>query len=382
MVREPAIPVDFLVTRVFFMVIVIYLIIETLIKSSILKAWLQFMKICAKSFLLLCLSLSCMQSSTQGGILSSVGLGLTMGTGIQNAWNYAATSYLVQEKHLVKGTYPYAQMWYDYLAIKYPTAHLDQKLFLQTWRNVDAKYMQHLSWFHNIYFPQDSLETINKLYKKVTDGEQLTQEEQLSLGKEEFLLLHEAAHIEHGDVAARCLAMSGILAGLTGLAEIHTSIGTEAKAISLLKDSFDVNRTIASAIHHYGIIIIGTMLYVTMFNAFAHTHEIAADKFACDLADINALEGGITFFEDEKIDPLIDIEAESISPFIPVQSDIGAYIQSWIKTQDEQNLVNLKNVKLDPAARIIFDAQRDPVHPSPSIRAQRIRDEIARRKEL
>ena len=357
-------------------------IIEILIRGLI-KDGLQFMNIRTKSFLLLFLSLNIAQTSMQGAILSGAGALFTVGSAATNAWNYASTTYLVQEKHLVKTDFPYAQAWYDNLVLKYPTAHLDQKLFLQTWRNVDSKYIQHLSWFKNIYFPQDSLETINTLYKKVVDEQQLTQEEQLSLGKEEFLLLHEAAHIEHQDVAARCYAMTGIFAGLTGVAQLHTSCGSEDTVISFLEKSFNIPKVGATVMHHYGMVVIGAIMYAMTFNTFAQTHEVAADKFACDLADMNALQGGIMFFEDKKIDPLADIENETISPFIPVESSsIGAEIQSWIEAQDEQNLINLKNTKLNPVARTMFDAQRDPIHPSASLRAQLIRDEIARRQSL
>jgi hypothetical protein len=363
-----------------------------------------------------CLSL--ISTSIDSVILPSIGLGATLGTVINHTYFYAASSYLVQEKHLVATKYPYAQNWYDQLVIKYPTANLDKKLFLQTWRGVDSKFIQHCSSFHHIYFPQDSLEKINTLYKKVVDGEQLTTEEEISLGKEEFLLLHEAARIEHKDVASQCFASTGMLAGLTGLAALHGYIGTQKTCISFLTQlltavnpnfelddrmfsakgdtylafssprdwvlfgaDFAKNSIFATSIHHYIAIIFGVILYGKMFETVAKNQEFAADKFACDLADINALEGGITFFEGKNIDPLIDIEQEKVSPFIPVQSYVGSSIQSWTQSQDEKDLLNLQNIKLNPGLRTQYDYERDPMHPSASSRAEKIREEIARRTE-
>jgi hypothetical protein len=337
------------------------------------------MKNMNKTILALCLSLNVMQSPVQAAVLPTIGLAFTTGISVTNALTYITTSLLVQEKHLVKAQYPYAQQWYEAMVIKYPTAHLDQKLFLQTWRDVNSKYVQHCSWFYNIYFPQESLENIDTLYKKVIDGQTLTEQEQISLGKEEFLLLHEAAHIEHSDVFARCITMSGILAGLTGVAQIHESLGTQDQAISFLNDKLELGFAGATVFHHYGLIIMGAMIYATGFNAVAHPQEVAADKFACDLADVNALQGGITFFEDKTVDPLIDIENEVVSPFIPVESYVGQKIQSWFQAQDEQNLVDLKNIKLNPDARTAHHAERDPVHPSPSSRVLKIKEEIERR---
>ena len=120
-------------------------------------------------------------------------------TMISAAMNYTVTTFLVTEEFLVVTDYPTAQSWYDAMALKYPEALLDQKLFLQTMRGQDAKYMSWCSTFNQIYFPQESLEEIETAYQKKLDGEILTDEEILALGKQEFILLHESGHIEHND---------------------------------------------------------------------------------------------------------------------------------------------------------------------------------------
>ncbi|MBP6870048.1 hypothetical protein KBC04_04145 [Candidatus Babeliales bacterium] len=333
----------------------------------------------SKLFFILVFCFSFVERQVEATYLPQVGMGFTGLISFFLLKQYVDTNYLVQEKHLVATDYAYAQMWYDAMVIKYPDAHLSQKLFLQNWRTIDLKAINHCSSFSHIYFPQESLKTINDLYKKTVDGENLTQEEQVYLGKEEFMLLYLTAHIEHQDIANYCYYKVAILSGLTALAYIYASTSVPTQAIGFLKDRYNMSDVKATWMHDYLLFILGVAVYGKIFNNLAYEHEVAADKFVCDHADINALEGGITFFEDKKIDTLITIENETVSPFIPVESELGMKIQYLVKIYEKTFLEYLQNIKKDPVARRIYDTERDPIHQNPSVRAQLIREEIARR---
>lgn len=278
------------------------------------------------------------------------------------ATQYAITTYLATEEFLVKTDYPVAQAWYDAMTIKYPTAHLDQKLFLQTMRHENKKYISWCSTFNQIYFPQDALQDIETLYQKQLDGEFLTHEEILTLGKQEFILLHEAGHIEHGDMTQRFMNIIGAFA-----------ITETARA--LYKEN--------NPLHTFSWydLYLELIAFTTLLNIPTRFQESAADAFAYSAGDMNALHGGISFFESEETDSLWDIENKKLSPFVKTDSIFGKLVQAFVAHKDEKELADKRWYKSNAILRWIYDYNHGATHPGASVRAQAIRDEIAHRLE-
>ena len=266
--------------------------------------------------------------------------------------NYIQTVLLVKEEYLVKNKFPFAQEWYDALNVKHPEAELDKKLFLQEMRGIPAKMTSWCSTFNDIYFPQESLKEINTIYKKKMNNEEITKEEETALCKEEFILLHEAGHIQHNDIRNRLCCLFGVNAALIAtLDNSKNNVGT------------------------YYLAMIATLIGTSRFQ------ESNADNFACENSDINALEGGITFFENEEVDPLFNIENKKNSPFIPAEYSVGKLIQCCYEFSDEFNLLIFKTIKKLSISRWTYDFMRAPTHPGPSARAQKLRDTIAARQQ-
>lgn len=281
---------------------------------------------------------------------------------------YITTNYLIQEEHLVVSKYPYAQAWYDAMAEKYPQAHLDQKKFLQTMRKVSPKVIRWCSTFNHIYFPQDSLKDINAFFKKQSEGIELTDEEKLTLAREEFILLHEAGHIEHSDIVNRFGTMIGAIIGLNGLKLCALyALSQDEKYCNQLLAYNDLFNTF----NLYAWII--GMIYLSRSN------EFAADTFAYTHGDEDSLKGGISFFASEDIDPLFNVENKKVSPFIPVDSTFGTLMQAWAKHDDEQVLAQQRFIASIPALRWVYDFFNGASHPGPSVRVKNIEKELERR---
>lgn len=303
---------------------------------------------------------------------------------------YAVQNYLITEEFLVKSKYPAAQAWYEAIALKYPDAHLDKKLFLQSYRGFPAKFIEWCSTAHQIYCPQDALQEIELLYQKTIDGQKLTEEENVTLGMQEWVLLHEAGHIEHSDLTTRFFTSLGLIVGTCGAAALYKTYTNEDFHDSLIENldnrlqrdtpmtPLDIKNYINKLIDAHNKKISKYeywALTLALFNVSRH-QERQADLFACELADTNALHGGILFFENELHDSLWNIETKELSPFIKTDSKIGTYLQSWAKAFDEKILELKKGFKSD---RWMYDFLTTPTHPGPSVRAQSIRDEIQRR---
>jgi len=277
---------------------------------------------------------------------------------------YESTSILAREEYLVASKYPDAQKWYEALSKKYPDAHLEQKRFSQTMRGVRANAIAWCSAFDAIYFPQASLKEINRLYKKKMKNKELTQEELTILAKEEFILLHEAGHIEHNDMWKRLVSIIGI--------EAILSIGSQLYLKHI--NPSGVQRTIVS--HMDGFI----PFFVALFG-YIRYQEAQADNFACQQGDIDALKGGITFFEDEDVDPLYGIENKKLSPFIETKSFIGGLMQRYANYGDGIGLALRKFIQRHSSTRWMYDYLHDFAHPGPSTRAQKIRNHIAEKEK-
>jgi len=275
------------------------------------------------------------------------------------AISYAVTTYLPTEEMLVKTDFPAAQAWYDAMTVKYPEANLNEKLFLQTIRKQNKKYISWCSTFNQIYFPQEALKEIEVSYQKILDGDILTDEETLALGKQEFILLHGAGHIEHNDITKRFMYMIG-------------AFGITEAARAIYKEKTKKQSTYLD----YYLELIAFSILTSIPTRF---QESAADAFAYELADMNALNGGISFFENEEVDSLWNIENKELSPFIETDSIIGKLIQAYFRYIDQQELAEKKATKENFLLRWWYDYQHGPTHPGASVRAQSIRDEIARR---
>ncbi|MBV8660524.1 MAG: M48 family metalloprotease [Candidatus Dependentiae bacterium] len=301
------------------------------------------------------------------------------------AYNYTTATYLIQEKDLVKSKYPYAQAWYNDMAKKYSKAHLHQKLFLQRMHYVSPKHISWSSTFNQIYFPQDSLKDIDNLYRRKLSGEKLIDEEELTLSKEEFILLHEAAHIEHNDMSKRIGSNIGLILAMNFL-QMFILQNLEFKN----KEPRDLNKL--DLIKDFDFLVTDSLLSITKIIALfcasieiARCQESAADKFAYELGDINSLHGGVSFFENEEMDPLFDIQNTKWSPFLKVDSALGNTAQFLASCQEVPLFYIDKIIKTIYAStstsRWMYNFFRDPIHPGPSVRAQNLKDEIAKREE-
>lgn len=290
--------------------------------------------------------------------------------GLIAASQYISTTYLVQEKHLVETDFPHAQAWYNAMVLKYPQAHLEKKLFLQTMRHVNKKRISWCSTFNHIYFPQDSLKDIDRLYKNKTNGQILSEEEELLLSKEEFILLHEAGHIEHGDIAQR---LGFAVAAFASLEMLRA-----ASLNSMLNQTHLTSKNDAKLSSNLFLLEM-LALFPFMVNMLSRSHEAHADEFAYEQADDHALVGGISFFESEELDPLINIETKTVSPFVPVDSSVGKVMQAWAKRDDENELAWMKTIKSIPVLRSIYQWWNASSHPYPATRAQAIKNEQGHR---
>jgi len=311
------------------------------------------------------------------------------------AWStqYVNNTYLVQEEHLVKTSYPYAQEWYDAMAIKYPDAHLESKLFLQTMRHTPKQAVRGwFSTFNQIYFPQDSLKEINRLYKNKIDDKELTDEEQLTLCKEEFILLHKAGHIEHNDVFTTFVSIIGLTLGINGLYLLYKELTHDEEIFKYMPSTVDSNGNLTfsqnNVINLLGEYCLGQsqfikgIIYTACLACVERNHEYAADQFSYTQCDTNALHGAVSFFEDEDHDPLYNIENKKVSPFLETDSIFGKIMQAWALRTDEKNLAQLRFIKSIPILNWFFHYQRDKAHPNPATRAQLIKNEIAQREKL
>lgn len=281
---------------------------------------------------------------------------------------YCIYTYLVQEDAFVAHDYPQAQAWYNSMALKYPQAHLEKKKFLQNLSLFPKSLTSWCATFNEIYFPQDALKDINYLYQKNLDGTKLTDQENLFMNMQEFLLLHEAGHVEHNDLINRAIGLIG------------TTIILESAAL-LYKEVYKINSE--TSIQQ----IIGSVTFASwlMSITLSRYQECNADKFACENGSLQALQGGKSFFENRKVDWLYDLQNYTLSPYIKTDSLVGNL------TQSIANCIRVPLFSIDKGIRSLF-ASTDATyylyhfilaytHPSPAYRAQTIQDEIARRLE-
>ena len=322
-----------------------------------------------------------------------------LATGASAIGIYILTTHLIKEECLVKSKYPHAQAWYDAMAIKYPVAHLDNKLFLQTIWGIPKNFISWCSTFNQIYFPQSALIRINSLYGMLENNQTLSDQDQLFLAEQEFILLHEAGHIEHNDITETYCYTAALGAVIGGFADKEICTNYDPKFNVQIKpkpqitiqsnliENNDVSFTIPTK---YNVTItmteslIKTAASALVISLLLGRHnERNADAFAYTHGDDNALLGGISFFESEMVDPLFNIENKQPSPYLATDSTIGTIAQSAISIIEMPTFYIGKTIgtiiNSTSFTRWLYDASRDLVHPGAPTRVQAIREEIQRR---
>lgn len=279
-----------------------------------------------------------------------------IGIGVAAAVVYTWHTHLIREDYKVAAKYPYAQAWYDAMTIKYPATNLANKLFLQKLYMVPKAFMPWCSTIQNIIFPQDALIRINSLYGMQLNNQILSDEDQLFLAEQEFILLHEAGHIEHNDILNKLFIFAGL--------EVASGI---------------IDNKVISASSKNLINIFALHFFLSRYN------ERNADKFAYTHGDDNALKGGIAFFESEKNDPLFNIENEKYSSFIKTDSLAGNVVQLVNSCATVPTFYISKGlgtlINSTYATRWMYDYCRGMTHPGAPVRAEAIRKEQSRRSQ-
>jgi len=306
---------------------------------------------------------------------------------------YVGYNCLLREEHLVKNKFSHAQTWYDDMTIKYPGAHLNKKQFVQTLKPNSSlipdflgKITQSCYWFSSydhIFFAEENLKEITFLYKKVIDGYPLDSNEQLVLAQNEFMLLHEAGHIEHKDSRNIIITIIGLLAVTEGPDFVYNKITKpvedKIKAPENQNYLLGLIEVPGPLFTIKGLTVVGGLISVLRHQ------EAQADVFACKLADSKTLQGTLPLFENDEIDPMFELEHKRMTPFIKTDSKVGEIIQTVVGPFEFTALLIIQQlgllVRSNSMTRWLYDFQKDMTHQGPSLRAQAIKDELKRRKD-
>jgi len=260
----------------------------------------------------------------------------------------------------VKTVYPFAQQWYDDMTVKYPIAHLDTKSFKIAPVNHSFE-----SSINEILFPVACLKDINVIYEKYLNQETLEEFETLFLYRIEFLLLHEAAHIEHNDLIKRLISPIVMYLGAETIitfigSSFHVDnidwIRTKIENQDLSSSTSTTAYLVATGLYLSYVGKVTTNLFSELFNApYIRNQEEAADDFALQHGDTNSLKGALQFFQ------LVD-EIEII-----------------LQNPEHPDYTTAVFFKENPTWRWIFDTLQDKNHPQPSARALKFQQELDRR---
>lgn len=192
---------------------------------------------------------------------------------------------------LVQSQYPGAQKWFNYIAQKYPQAHLEKTAFCVS------------NTYHSgpgvIYFPQGRLEFMDQVFGAMTE----TQIKQLAktapdhqdlqqFAQDEYLVLHEAAHVLHQDNQTGEIVFYATLAttALFNSTLLIATITQCCQQTELLSGAQTVAKNSLLALA--GNTAIAACLY-----SYIRFQERRADRFANQHADQAALIAGTQWFE-------------------------------------------------------------------------------------
>lgn len=204
------------------------------------------------------------------GLLSTLQLAFLAGS-------YVVYSCDIPEEFYVKNEYPYAQVWYDEMAMKYPDIHFNERSFLASKRGFFSNFTTwDISW-NEIYGHRADLESIDKIYKKKADNIQLTEEETDVLNIIEFVLLDTIGLLENNFLVKDFVVETAI----------HSA---SIIALAAYRDMYPGG----SQFIQIPIAFIAAHLSVC---GFVRSQVAQADQFACQhAANIDVLQGGVKYF--------------------------------------------------------------------------------------
>ena len=179
---------------------------------------------------------------------------------------------IVLRHNPIQDQYPYAAQWYDDLSIKYPAAHFDQKQFLGNcsygWSAIN----------NSILIDSNEAQRINSVYERKYKGNNFSRNHQKYMASNEWIILHEAGHIEHEDWIKGLIIPRVIGFGLESLYQMYHS-------------KFDINPVDRSLSVKIGISGSMFLTHLILYQIHSRYLEVQADEFANQHADDNALIG-------------------------------------------------------------------------------------------
>ncbi|MGZ6251263.1 MAG: M48 family metalloprotease [Candidatus Chromulinivorax sp.] len=279
------------------------------------------------------------QAAQNIGIYSSIICAITVGS-------YIAYNYNIPENFYVKNSHPYAQVWYDEMAIKYPQAHLQNKAFLSQRRGIFNNDVSWESVYNNIYAHPGDLAFLHTIYRKKSQDLELSETELLFLHFCEFSLLHEAAHVNNQDSIKNVMINLSLL--ITGEVASATCKSTSLYNPVINTDLFGRKCSLSDHLANF-LVCIGIVKYMR------HV-ETQADQFAYTNAEtIEILQAGKKLFEN------LDLIALAA------------------KNEDNEDYELAQYIIAHPTLRSCIDFMIDPLHPRPCDRITASDNEINRR---
>lgn len=168
---------------------------------------------------------------------------------------------------LVQSKYPQAYAWYCDMAKKYPQANLSNIKF--------CIFTYHHASSDAIFWPEYNLRIINDSYQS---SNPISDANRLLMQQDEYLLLHEATHVNNnhvtkGKIASAAAATAGAGITIGSIAQVAT------QAAPILTAATQT--------------VVGNIALATAVFAYARSQEKQADDFANKNVDKSALEAGI-----------------------------------------------------------------------------------------
>ncbi len=245
-------------------------------------------------------------------ILATLGTGATAaalrlsGNGIYQSITLAATAVALNIPSEVIGgpsaekTHKHTHAWYTYqLATKYPLAQFKKKPLHVSFQNASIPKA--------IFIDGDASTAINKILEKQSNKISLSTEERNEISAMEFILLHEAAHINNNDHINKLLLTAGVTGGLELVYQKYKKnqpILPPSKSWS--QATWKLTKSLPKRVAIFGAMATTTSV---IQSAYSRHFETQADAFAIQHADTPALKAGCEFFEKLNEENKIFIEA-------------------------------------------------------------------------